>query len=74
MSKWYEVKVTNVQIFVVEVKDDGNESDAKEIAGWDAPMSGTCEYEANPLPAKGIESCKRHADIVRTLNQEGDKG
>lgn len=74
MSKWYEVKVTVVMIYVIEVPDNENEREAIEIALNEAPMGGDAEAEAAPLLAQHVEGCKRHADIVRTISGEGDKG
>lgn len=78
MSQWFEVKVTTVMIILVEVPDktwmQSPENQAIDVALDEAPMTGTSEAEAAPIPAKFVESCIRHADIVRTIDGMEDKG
>lgn len=78
MSKWYEVKVTTVTIVLVEVQDKpligSPEEEAMDVALSDAPMSGVSEAECQPIEHKFVAGCKRHADMVRTIDGDGDIG
>lgn len=78
MSKWFEVKVTTVTIVLVEVAEKplvgSPEEDAMDIALSEAPMSGVSEAEAQPIEHQFVAGCMRHADMVRTINGDNDKG
>lgn len=67
MSKWYEVKVTTVKVFAVEVEDDQGEEAAMEVA-----LDYVSDFDeadcSDPITDHAIlDSIKRHADEVLPL-------
>ncbi len=68
MSKWFEVQVTTIKIFSVEVGDNEDASNAQEYAIDEVGMSGCSDAKAEELLSKReIDSSKRHADEVLGL-------
>lgn len=64
MSKWFEVKVTKVTVYAVEVEDNEGAEEAQEYALNEA--SGFDEVEVSPEieGAVNIDRIRRHADEV----------
>ena len=65
MSKWYEVDVTLRKTYVVEVNDDDNADDAKEVVadqciGDDFDIDNCIHLESEPV----IKNAKVLADEV----------
>ncbi|TCS35838.1 hypothetical protein EDC30_109137 [Paucimonas lemoignei] len=62
MSKWFEVKVTKVTVYAVEVEDDEDADKAQEYALNEA--DGFDEVEVSPeiVGAENIDRIRRHAD------------
>lgn len=70
MSKWYEVEVTAVTVFAVEVTDDEGEEEALEYATNEV-SGGDVSAEATLITGESlIESTKRHADEVLRVPEE----
>jgi hypothetical protein len=68
MSKWYEVKMTIVKVFAIEVSDDEGEEEAYNVATGEC--SDADEMEATMISDPNmIDSVRRHADEVFSLEQ-----
>ena len=67
MSKWYEVTVTQVVVFVVEVEDHEGEDEAYEYALGETTNQGEKSAEAILVKGDRLETAKRHADDVAPL-------
>lgn len=67
MTKWYEVKITSVQVFAVEVEDCDGEDEAMEAAQNE--VSEWTEIECSPeiTSSEDIDRMKRYADEVLPL-------
>jgi hypothetical protein len=63
MSKWFEVKVTTVKVFAVEVEDDETKEMAMQYAAGE--VGDFDDVEAKEVAGEvAIDRLKRHADQV----------
>jgi hypothetical protein len=71
MSKWYEVKVTTITVFAVEVKDDEDEDKAMEYAMNEVSMEGDSTAECILVEGKeNIDRIQRHADKTLAIEED----
>ena len=71
MSKWYEVKIVNIQIAMIEVADDADESMAFSVANDFTSFDGDTECEAtliSSIEPHRVDNDIRCADHVVYLH------
>lgn len=68
MSKWFEVKITKVTVYAVEVEDHEGEEQAQQYAIDEA--SGFDDVSVSPeiVGEENIDSIRRHADEILSVD------
>lgn len=67
MGKWYEVKVTTVTVFAVEVADTEGENEAMKCAADEASNFDDMECSDEITGEVAIDRLRRHADEIFDL-------
>lgn len=70
MSKWFEVELQTLTVYVVEVLDGENENDAIHKVSCIQYMRGKQAFTALPLPSDHLATIKQNCDYLKPLVED----